>query len=78
MDPNILFDGVSGVGIEELSKSVEELVLRSRESNMSHISKCGSLTLSRTIEAFPVARTYATVIMSKSPVAKGERDSVAL
>jgi hypothetical protein len=77
-DLNILFNGGGGVGIEEPSKSVEELVLWSEESEMFDTSKCGGLTLSRIIEAFPLARTYAIVIMSKSPVAKGERESVAL
>jgi hypothetical protein len=76
--PHTLFDWGGGVGIQELSKSIEELVLRSGESEVSNTSKCCGLTLSRIIEAFPLARTYATVIMSKSPVAKGERDSVAI
>lgn len=45
---------------------------------MLDTSRCSGLTLSRIMEAFPLARTYAIVIMNKSPVAKRERYSVAL
>ena len=76
--PYILCNWGERVGIEELSKSIEELVLWGGESEIVNTSKFCGLTLSRIIEAFPLARTYATVIMSKSPVAKGERDLVAL
>ena len=75
---NVLFNWGEGVGIEELSISVEELVLWSGESEAFDTGKCSGPTLSRIIEAFPLARTYATVIMSKSPVARRERDLVAL
>lgn len=56
-DSSILFSGVHGTGIEELSKSVEELVLWGGESTMVDVSKCGGLTLSRMIEVLPLART---------------------
>ena len=76
--PHLLFAWGERVGFEELSKSVKESVLWSGESEIVNTSKFCGLTLSRIIEAFPLARTYATVIMSKSPVAKGEQNSVAL
>jgi hypothetical protein len=56
-EPDILRRGRPAAGIEELSKGVEELVLWTKQSATVDTNKCSDLTLSRMIEAFPLART---------------------
>jgi hypothetical protein len=69
---DLLRSRIQGVSIEIFSEGVKQLILSMGQSVVS-VAREGrrALTLSRMIEAFPLARTYAAVMIKRSPVAKG-------